>query len=136
MFYGGSDNFLGIAGASPGQHGGNMEEGENEAGQNRRPTPVRMAMEGSEPEGGGRGIEVRGFQDPATGQEWIARISGRSMSGVVPLRIIPLIEVAFCKADQPAVPVRRGLRQGESLEDLDEGGLLELLRASGPYALP
>lgn len=113
-----------------------MEESQNEAGQNRRPTPVRKAMEGSEPEGADEGGEVRGFQDPATGQEWVARVSGRSRSGVIPLRIIPLIEVDFFKADQPGQPVRRGLRQGESLDDLDENGLLRLLKESSPYTPP
>lgn len=113
-----------------------MGENANEAGQNRRPTPVRKAMEGSESEGGGGGSEAREFRDSTTGQEWIARISGRSMSGVAPLRLIPLIEVEFSKADQPAQPVRRGLRQGDSLNDLDENGLLRLLRESSPYTPP
>jgi hypothetical protein len=115
---------------------GKMEEGENEAGLNRRPTPVRMAMEPDESAGEQRGGEVRAFQDPGTGEEWIARVSGRSMSGVVPLRVIPLMEVDFFRADEAATPSRRGLRQGESLDDLDEDGLLRFFHASGPYLPP
>lgn len=113
-----------------------MEDGENEEGLNRRPTPVRMAMEPGESAGEERGGEVRAFRDPETGEEWIARISGRSMSGVVPLRVIPLMEVDFLRADEAATPSRRGLRQGESLDDLDEDGLLRFFHASGPFFSP
>lgn len=113
-----------------------MDERENEGTEDRRPTPVRMAMEVDEPQGEGKGSESRNFLDPRNGTEWIARVSGRSTSGVLPLRIIPLMEVSFFQAPEPDVPLRRALSQGESLEELDEEGLLQLFRVSGPFSPP
>ena len=58
------------------------------------------------------------------------------MSGVVPLRIIPLIEVGFYKAQAPSILVRRALCQGESLEQVDDGGLLSLFKISELHVPP
>ena len=113
-----------------------MEESEKGASQAQRPTPVRIVMESAEAELGEGGSPLRSFQDPVSGQEWIARISGRSISGVVPLRVIPLMEVGFARAEEPATVVLRAVRPGESLDDLDDEGLLRLFHSAGPFSRP
>jgi len=100
-----------------------MEESEKGASQAQRPTPVRIVMESAEAELGEGGSPLRSFQDPVSGQEWIARISGRSISGVV-------------RAEEPATVVLRAVRPGESLDDLDDEGLLRLFHSAGPFSRP
>ena len=99
----------------------------------RRPMPVRAAMEASQPEGEDQGSSLRQFHDPGTKQDWVAKVSGRSNSGVLPLRVIPLLELNFSKADAADVPLLRAICQGESMDELDDPGLLSLLRSSRPF---
>lgn len=110
-----------------------MDEMENDGVEDRRPISVRAAMEASEPVEEGEGSLLRQFSDPKTNQEWVVRISGRSNSGVLPLRVIPLMELNFSKSEAPDVPVRRAIYQGESMEELDDPGLISLLRSAGPF---
>ena len=113
-----------------------MGENQNEENHNRRPTPVRMAMDGAEgPETQGEN-EVKAFLDPLTGDRWMARVSGRSNGGVLPLRTIPLMEVAFFKETGPDSPLRHAVWQGDSIDKLDEEGLFLLFQASKPYSPP
>ena len=72
----------------------------------------------------------------STGKEWIARITGRSTSGVVPVRTISLMEVSFYRADAPETPVRHTLCRSKTLEDIGDEGILQLFRASLPYPPP
>lgn len=109
-----------------------MDEKEANGQEDRRPMSVRAAMETSEPEGGEQAPQLRHFLDPKSAQEWVARISGRSTSGVLPLRVIPLMEVNFSKAEAPDVPISRAISQGETLEELDDASLVALLKSSGP----
>ena len=120
----------------PSRKARSMEENGREDGQARRPTPVRMAMDTGEPQEREDGSDNRTFTHPSSGEEWIARVSGRSMSGVVPLRVIPLMEVGFSRAEDPGVAVRRAVWQGDSLDDLDDAGLLRLFDSSGPFSRP
>jgi len=85
---------------------------------------------------GGSGNESRILVDPATGQEWIARVTGRSSSGVVPVRTISLMEVSFFRAKDPETPVRHKLCRSEAMEDLGEEGILQLFRTSLPCPAP
>ncbi|MFO8175795.1 MAG: hypothetical protein R6T96_16040 [Longimicrobiales bacterium] len=110
-----------------------MADSQNGGTEDRRPTPVRMAMEGSEDETEEQDSEVRRVEDPAAGEEWVVRISGRAGSGILPLRVIPLMEVVFSKAHEPEVPLWRAICQGESLEDLQDPALLQLLREARPF---
>ena len=110
-----------------------MDEVENDGVEDRRPVPVRAAMDASEPEEGDEGSLLRQFCDPKTDQEWVVRISGRSTSGVLPLRVIPLMELNFSKSEAPNAPVRRAIYQGESMDELDDAGLLLLFRSAGPF---
>lgn len=113
-----------------------MDERDNEENQNRRPTPVRMVMDSGEEEEGDAGKESKILDDPSTGDRWIARVSGRSTGGVLPLRTIPLMEVSFHKDEESGIPLRHAVWQGASLDELDEGGLLRLFQASKPYSPP
>lgn len=114
-----------------------MEDKEGTGSEDRRPTPVRMAMEGQDPETAEEGgQEIRRFPDPWGGEDWVARISGRSASGILPLRVIDLMEISFSRADEPERPVRRAVCQGNSLAELEDEELLRLLDESRPYETP
>ena len=113
-----------------------MAEEEDQESTDRRPTPVRQAMEAGEPSSKGPMAENRSFHDPEDGQEWIARVSGRTTSGVLPLRTISIMELTFCRVREPDVPVRHALCQGDSMADMEDGELLQLLRTSRPHPLP
>ncbi len=105
-----------------------MEGGEDAGvGGVRRPTPARKAMEGSDPDEGGGGEERRVLRLPAGGGEWVVTVSGRSASGVLPLRTVPLMELSFSPSLDPQAPPRRILSRGESLMELQEEELLALL---------
>ncbi len=108
----------------------------NEENHNRRPTPVRMVMDGGEGPETEAKSDVKAFLDPLTGDSWVARVSGRSNGGVLPLRTIPLMEVEFFKETEPDSPLRHAVWQGASLEGLDEGALNLLFQASNPYSTP
>jgi hypothetical protein len=109
-----------------------MKNSEEQDAADRRPTPVRAAMDSVEP--GAEDSDAPGltFLDPEDGQEWVVRVTGRSRSGVVPLRVIPLMEVVFCSVEAPDVVVRRALCKGESADALSEEELIRLFRESGP----
>jgi hypothetical protein len=109
-----------------------MSEEGGQGSTDRRPTPVRKAMEAGESQSKGPAAEHRRFLDPESGQEWIASVSGRSTSGVAPLRTISLMEVRFHGAEEQDVPDRRALCLGESVGDLEDDELLEIFRASRP----
>jgi hypothetical protein len=109
-----------------------MDEMEKNGVEDRKPMSVRAAMEGSEPDEEDRGSLRREFCDPKTGQDWVVRISGRSISGVLPLRVIPLMELNFSRSEAPDVPLRRAIYQGESMDELDDSALLSLFRSAGP----
>lgn len=114
-----------------------MDVPENEGDQDRRPTPVRAVMEGTEPEESEEhNPDFRTVIEPETGKEWIARVSGQSGSGILPLRVISLLEIAFSRPDEPEKPLRRAICQGRSLGDLREEDLLKLLGESRPVESP
>lgn len=102
----------------------------------RRPTPVRLVMEGSEEGEGESSPESRVFRDGAGDQEWIARIVGRSGSGILPLRTVQLMEVVFSRTEEPERLLRSAICQGEDLMDLSEEEILALLEGSEPYREP
>ena len=78
----------------------------------RRPTPVRMVMEGAEAETSNEPLDQRTIPDPEGGEEWVVTVGGRSASGVLPLRTVSLLELYFARAGEPQVPVRRTLCPG------------------------
>jgi hypothetical protein len=102
----------------------------------RRPTPARVVMEGAAHGTVGLGSQRRAFRDPANGQEWVLEVTGRSTSGVLPLRLIHLMDVSFALADNPEVPLRRALCPEGSLEDLDDEEIMRLFRRSRPHRSP
>lgn len=118
--------------------GQNPESGDREpAGEeDRRPTPVRMVMEGMEQEGGEGEARERELSDPDTGREWVVTVVGRAVSGVLPLRIIPLMELNFFLAEEPGTPLRRAVCRGDDLSHLTDSELLALLRRAEPYRDP
>lgn len=106
--------------------------------QDRRPTPVRVVMEGEGEEGESEREEkpLRGFTDPRSGEDWVVRVSGRSGSGILPLRSIPLMELIFARAQEPDQPLKRTTRQGSELDSVTDGDLAELLATATAYRPP
>lgn len=102
----------------------------------RRPTPVRMAMEGVENEAAAPTEERRTVVDPSSEAEWVVAVSGRSGSGILPLRTIPLLELTFAKGEEPDRPVLRALTRGEELHPFTDEDLLRLLASAEPYRPP
>ncbi|MFC1791143.1 hypothetical protein ACFL0I_01580 [Gemmatimonadota bacterium] len=102
----------------------------------RRPTPVRMAMEGTEADAAPQNEEGRRVTEPETGVEWTVEISGRSGSGILPLRTIPLMELTFSRFQDPNHPRRCVLTQGDDILSLSEEDLLHLLGRSEPCRPP
>jgi hypothetical protein len=95
----------------------------------RRPTPVRTVMEGlgeeEEPQDRRRTVH-----DRESGSDWIVTVSGRSASGILPLRTVPLLELSFALAAEPGRPLRRALCCGRDLLDLPDDELLSSFRNS------
>ena len=102
----------------------------------RRPTPVRMAMEGGEDEEPGRLETDRTVHDEGTGLDWVVTVTGRSASGVLPLRTIALMELTFAEAESPEQPLRKALHSGNDLTDLSDDELLSLLQRAAPFRKP
>lgn len=105
----------------------------------RRPTPVRMAMEGGEDT---EALEdedqdrPRTIEDPETSTRWIVTVDGRSAGGVLPLRTIPIMELSFAKEEAPDEALNTVLCYGKSLSDISDGDLLACLGKSGPFREP
>jgi len=117
---------------------GEVSEGamDSPAEDDRRPTPVRMAMEGGDDEEKGRSGTHRAVHHEGTGVDWVVAVSGRSASGILPLRTIFLMELTFATAEKPGQPLRRVLHPGNDLTDLSDHELLSLFEQSGPYREP
>jgi hypothetical protein len=117
-----------------------LESGEAEAVDHdtedevRRPTPVRMAMEGAEAETSNEPLDQRTIPDPEGGEEWVVTVGGRSASGVLPLRTVSLLELYFARAGEPQVPVRRTLCPGENLDDFSDDQIEQAFHVSEPYS--
>lgn len=116
--------------APPSEGEGGEEEGEGA----RRPTPVRVAMD-APPPGDSRPTESlparRFLAGEEEEEEWIVRITGRTVSGTPPDTGAPLMELSFYRADEPDVPRRQLLTVERDLElyyDEDLGELLERAR--------
>jgi len=102
----------------------------------RRPTPVRMGMESGEEDDDAGTENARTFQDGKTGEEWIARVTGQSSSGILPLRTVPLLEITFARAQEPDRPLRQALGYGTNLGRISDQELLSLLQRSDPFKEP
>jgi len=105
--------------------------------QGRRPTPVRQAMDGGDQDGpGGEERRTRSFSEGEDGEEWVVTVTGRSGSGVLPLRSVSLLELTFARADAPERPLRSTLTHGINLADLSEEELRTSLARSEPFREP
>jgi len=107
-----------------------------EDGEDRRPTPVRMVMEGSEEEGDVAEERIRTVRDGVDGLEWVVNVAGRSASGILPLRTVPVMELVFAHADEPGRPLKRALQFGEKLADMTDQEILSALHGSEPFSEP
>ena len=102
----------------------------------RRPTPVRMVMEGGAEEAKGRPDEKRVIHDEGSGLDWVVTVSGRSVSGILPIRTVLLMELNFAKAEEPDRPLRRALCHGGDLAEVPDDQLLSSFKSSEPFREP
>lgn len=102
----------------------------------RRPTPVRMAMDGGE----ASDLEDEGvprvIEDLAEGARWIVTVVGRSVSGILPLRTVPVMELSFAKEEAPNEALKTVLCFGGDLTEIPDHELLTCLERSGPFREP
>ena len=103
---------------------------------NRTPTPVRLAMEGNEDEDEEELGRPRLIEDPDSGVKWIVTVSGRSASGILPLRTVPIMELNFAQEDLPKETRQAALCFGKDLSEVPDQDLLACLRKSGPFREP
>jgi len=108
-------------------------EGQEEG---RRPTPVRMVMEGGDEETKGRQEGKRVIHDEESGLDWVVTVTGWSASGILPLRTVPLMELNFAQSVEPERPLRRALCYGGDLADIPDDQILSSLRSSEPFREP
>ncbi len=93
-------------------------------------------MEGGDDEEKERKDETRRVHDEDRGSDWIVRVTGRSASGILPLRNVPLMELSFAPAGQPGLPSRRALCRWQELVDMPDSELFACFRKSNPYRDP
>lgn len=117
------------------KEGGQGDDGEPEGARDddeRRPTPVRVAMD-APPPGDSRPTEAlpaRRFE--AGEEEWIVRITGRTITGTRPDPGAPLMELTFYRAPESDEPVRELLTVERDLDAFYEEDLEELLARARP----
>lgn len=114
------------------------EDGEAAGGESSpsRPTPVRVAMD-APPPGDSRPTEAlpsRRFE--ARDEEWIVRITGRTMTGTRPDPGALLMHLTFFRAEEPESPVRELLTVNRPLDALYPEDLDEFLERSRPASAP
>ena len=103
----------------------------------RRPTPVRLAMESGEDEAEVEDLgRPRVIEDPASGERWIVTVGGRSASGILPLRTVPIMELNFAREDLPKEIRQAVLCFGKELSEVSDHELLDCLREAGPFREP
>lgn len=94
------------------------------------PTPVRVAMDAAPP-GDSRPVEElpsRRFE--VRGEEWIARITGRTVTGTRPDAGALLMELTFSRPDDPQNPFRKLLTVDRPLDALYDEDLIEMFERS------
>lgn len=108
------------------------EAAEEEEDRPARPTPVRVAMD-APPPGDSRPADVlpsRSFE--ARGEEWIVRITGRTVTGTRPDPGALLMQLTFYRSEDPEAPVRELLTVDRPLDALYQEDLEEFLDRSRP----
>lgn len=92
-----------------------------------RPTPVRVAMD-APPPGDSRPMESLPTRPFEVGdQEWIVRITGRTVTGTRPDAGAHLMQLEFYRAEEPETPARKLLTVERPLEALYPEDLAEYL---------
>ena len=106
-------------------------EDESSAPDNRRPTPVREAMEAEREEVVEEGAPEMTF---VRGEEvWIARVKGRGCTGRGRDPGAPLLLITFAPWEEPENQRFEALQVASRLADLTEAQLVEALEAARPY---
>ncbi|MGD2067349.1 MAG: hypothetical protein PVI57_01590 [Gemmatimonadota bacterium] len=102
------------------------EKGEESA----RPTPVRQAMEAERD--APQPVEPPTLAFAVGDQEWIARVEGRTSTGLPTDAGAPLLFVTFARAEAPDRRVLEATAVGRRLDDLSPGQLGALLDDASP----
>ncbi|MFP3949020.1 MAG: hypothetical protein ACLFWG_09845 [Longimicrobiales bacterium] len=96
------------------------------------PTPVRVAMEAPPPGDSRPPEELPSRRFEVEGEEWIVRISGRTITGSRPDPGALLMHLSFFRSEDPEDPRRRLITVDRPLDALYEEDLRELYERSRP----
>ncbi|MDX1568291.1 MAG: hypothetical protein R3223_10860 [Longimicrobiales bacterium] len=109
-----------------------VAEAAGPAGSASVPTPVRVAMDAPPPGDSRPPEELPSRRFEVEDQEWIVRISGRTITGTRPDPGALLMYLSFFRADDPEDPRRRLVTVDRPLDALYEEDLRELYQRSRP----
>ena len=73
----------------------------------------------------------RVIDDLEDGTRWIVTVVGRSASGILPLRTVPVMELSFAKEEVPNQALKTVLCYGKDLAEIPDHDLLTCLGRSG-----
>lgn len=120
----------------PEEEGPPAEEGgvEEPAGAASVPTPVRVAMDAPPPGDSRPPEELPSRRFEVEGEEWIVRISGRTITGTRPDAGALLMHLSFFRGDDPEDLRRRLVTVDRPLDALYDEDLRELYARSRPAA--
>lgn len=96
------------------------------------PTPVRVAMDAPPPGDSRPPEDLPSRRFEVDGEEWIVRISGRTVTGTRPDAGALLMHLSFFRPDEPESALRGLITVDRPLDALYEEDLLELFERSRP----
>lgn len=94
------------------------------------PTPVRVAMDAPPPGDSRPPDELPSRRFELDGEEWIVRITGRTITGTRPDAGALLMHLSFFRPEEPGDPIRRLVTVDRPLETLYPEDLAELFGRS------
>lgn len=108
------------------------EEDQEPEGAASVPTPVRVAMDAPPPGDSRPPEELPSRRFELDGEEWIVRITGRTITGTRPDSGALLMHLSFFRPEEPETPARRLVAVDRPLDALYEEDLAELFHRSRP----
>lgn len=114
----------------PGEPSPVRDDEEDEDPSPSRPTPVRVAMDAPPPGDSRPARELPSRRFEVEGEEWVVRITGRTVTGTRPDPGAPLMHLTFYRAARPDEPERELLTVERPLDALYVEDLAEFLERS------
>lgn len=117
---------------APGSDEADEEEDQEPQAAASVPTPVRVAMDAPPPGDSRPPEELPSRRFEVDGEEWIVRITGRTITGTRPDSGALLMHLSFFRPEEPETPARRLVAVDRPLDALYEEDLAELFHRSRP----